>query len=199
MKTILLTATASLMARASIRPTFATLLTTVLLSLGVVEVAFSAQIQDGSPLPTAGLSGEKGGKLDGTAWDHHEFLGKVHLIFYVDPDERKQGEQLEERLEGEKFPGNDVHSSAVINMAATSMPNFMIGMTLSAKQKRYPHTTYAKDFSRQLVTSWGLADNAYNFIIINRKGQLAYLKTGQPTKDELSAIVSKIRELIAAQ
>lgn len=163
------------------------------------SAGLAAALQNGSALPDSGLSGDKGGKLDGTPWDHKEYLGKVQMIFYVDPDERKQGEQLEERLGAEKFAAADVQTSAVINMAATGLPNFMIGMTLSSKQKRYPHTTYAKDFSRQLVTAWGLPDNAYNFIILNRKGELAYLKTGQPTPDDLNAIISKIRELIASK
>jgi predicted transcriptional regulator len=174
--------------------------TVILLAIALSSVAGqAASLQNGSQLPNAGIAGDKGSKLDGTPWDHREYLGKVQMIFYVDPDERKQGEQLEERLGAEKFAAADVQTSAVINMAATGLPNFMIGMTLSSKQKRYPHTIYAKDFSRQLVTAWGLPDNAYNFIILNRKGEVAYVKTGQPTPDELNAIISKIRELIAAK
>ncbi|MEY4632588.1 MAG: hypothetical protein RIQ81_2708 [Pseudomonadota bacterium] len=176
------------------------------LTLMLMAIAFAtnqkshaASLQVGSIPPDAGLTGEHGGMLDGKTWDYREFLGRVQLIFYVDPDEREKGEALEDRLKVEHFPVEDVHSSAVINMAATGLPNFMIGMSLSSKQKKFPHATYAKDFSRQLVKTWGLQDDAYNFIILDRKGTVAYVKSGKLTDDEIDRIVTKIKALIAAK
>lgn len=170
-----------------------------LLVLAGTSKLHAAGLQTGTPAPEAGLTGESGGTLDGKNWDHRDFLGKVQLIFYVDPDEREQGEALEDRLKDENFAVADVHSSAVINMAASGLPNFMIAMSLASKQKKFPHTTYAKDFRRQLVTSWGLQDDAYNFIILDRKGMVAYTKSGKPSDDEINGIVRKIKDLIAAK
>lgn len=151
-------------------------------------------LREGSRPPELLLDGENGGKLDGTPWDYRNYLGRIHLIFYVDPDERSDGEALEDALDAQKFKIGQVDSSAIINMKATALPNFMIGITLSAKQKKFPTTTYAKDFTKHLVKEWGLKDDAYNFIILNQKGELIYRKTGKPTPEEVNALVELIKK-----
>jgi predicted transcriptional regulator len=151
-------------------------------------------LREGSRPPELLLDGENGGKLDGTPWDYRNYLGKIHLVFYVDPDERSDGEALEDALDAQKFKIGQVDSSALINMKATVLPNFMIGITLSAKQKKFPTTTYAKDFTKYLVKEWGLKDDAYNFIIFNKKGELIYRKTGKPSADEITAIIELIKK-----
>lgn len=158
-------------------------------------------LREGSRPPELLLDGENGGKLDGTPWDYRNYLGKIHLVFYVDPDERSDGEALEDALDAQKFKIGQVDSSALINMKATVLPNFMIGITLSAKQKKFPTTTYAKDFTKYLVKEWGLKDDAYNFIIFNQKGELIYRKTGKPSADEITAIIELIKKnlVVAAE
>ncbi len=165
------------------------------------EIVLAGEIKEGFMPPAARLDGDNGGKLDGNAWDFQDRLGKIHLIFYVDPDERADGEALEEALDAEHFPADQVTSSALINMKATALPNFLIGITLAAKQKKFPTTIYAKDFTKHLVREWGLKDNAYNLIILNQKGELIYIKTGKPSPQDLTAIVELIRKnfVIAAK
>ncbi len=148
----------------------------------------------GSKPPEVQLTGDNGGKLNGTPWDYRNYLGRIHLVFYVDPDERGDGEGLEEALDAQKFKIEQVDSSAIINMKATALPNFMIGITLSAKQDKFPTTTYGKDFSKFLVREWGLKDDAYNFIILNQKGELIYRKSGKPTSEEITAIIELIKK-----
>ncbi|NDE13347.1 transcriptional regulator [bacterium] len=148
----------------------------------------------GSLPPDARLDGENGGKLDGTPWDYKDYLGRIHLLFYVDPDAQEDGEELANLLDAEKFPGDQVHSSAIVNMKATNIPNFLIEIRLSAKQKRFPNTTYAKDFTKHLVKEWGLKDDAYNFLILNQKGELIHHSWGKPTKEEIAGMIALIRK-----
>lgn len=170
------------------------------LLLAALSAAFSsgsslaAELGMGATPPEFKLEGEKGGKVDGSAWDYKEFVGKVQLIFYVDPDEKKAGEELEDALKAEDFSRDQIHSTAIVNMDATGLPNFMIEMTLSSKQKKFPTTTYAKDFKKHLVKEWGLTDDAYNFIILNKKGELIYKKTGKPKPEEIKSIIELIKK-----
>ena len=167
----------------------------LLFSSGAVAGDPSVEVlRDGAKPPELRLDGENGGKLDGTPWDYRHYLGRIHLIFYVDPDERSDGEYLEEALDAQKFKIEQVDSSALINMKATALPNFMIGITLSAKQKKFPTTTYGKDFTKYLVKEWGLKDDAYNFIILNQKGELIYRKSGKPNPEEIAAIIELIKK-----
>ncbi len=170
-------------------------------SMMISRTGFAGELKVGSLPPEAKLDGEDGGKLDGTVWDYKNHFGKIHLIFYVDPDEKGDGEELEDELKAQKFPLDQVGSSAVVNMKATALPNFMIGMTLSSKQKKFPSTTYAKDFTKHMVGEWGLKDDAYNFIILNQKGELLYRKLGKPTPDEIRAIIELIKKnlVVAAE
>lgn len=155
--------------------------------------AGSSSLEIGLPLPQLTLAGDDGGKLNDAPWTPQEHAGKVHMIFYVDPDERGDGEQLEQALKNEEFPFDKVGSSAIINMKAAAMPNFLIGMSLSSKQKKFPRTSYAKDFTKHLVEKWGLKDDAYNFLIASPTGILLYQRSGKPSENDIQKIIEIIK------
>jgi predicted transcriptional regulator len=173
---------------------FLSCLLVILAAAASGTTALAGEWKTGSLPPDARLDGENGGKLDGTPWDYRDHLGRIHLLFYVDPDKQEDGEELADLLDAEKFPLEQVDSSAIVNMAATKIPNFLIGITLSAKQKRFKHTTYAKDFTKHLVKEWGLKDDEYNFLILNQKGELIHHSWGKPTKEDVSAMIALIRK-----
>lgn len=177
------------------------IIASTLLVLTNAAAAQASTWKVGSLPPDVRLDGDNGGKLDGKPWDWKDHTGRIHLLFYVDPDHQEDGEELADLLDAEKFPLEQVDSSAIVNMKATNIPNFLIGMTLSAKQKRFPHTTYGKDFTKFLVREWGLKDDAYNFTIQNQKGELIHHSWGKPTKDEIAAIIALIRKnfVVAAE
>ena len=56
-------------------------------------------------LPELTLKGEEGGRVDGKPWSSKELTGKVHVLFYVDPDEKDLNEHVADRLKKEDFPG----------------------------------------------------------------------------------------------
>ncbi len=60
-----------------------------LLVLGfIVAQSAWAGLEMGQVPPKVELKDKLGGRLDGTPWSSHELKGKVHVIFYVDPDEK---------------------------------------------------------------------------------------------------------------
>ncbi|SFV54997.1 Protein ytfJ precursor [hydrothermal vent metagenome] len=66
---------------------------------------------------------------------------------------------------------------AIVNLAATWKPNYVIEKILESKQKETPSRVYVKDKKSILVKEWNLADNASNILIFSKKGEvLFYIK-----------------------
>ena len=127
-------------------------ITIILVGLGILLINPIAQaIELGEVPPKVVLKEKLGGRLDGKPWSSEELQGKVHVLFYVDPDEKDTNNPASEAIDKEKFPADKFHSYGIINMAATWMPNFAISMALKEKQERYPKTTYLRDYKKVLV------------------------------------------------
>jgi len=79
-----------------------------------------AALEVGKPAPEITLSGDQGGRLDGTAWSSSELKGKVHLLFYVDPDEKDLNNDFSDAIKAEALDRSRFASVAIINMAERS-------------------------------------------------------------------------------
>jgi len=97
---------------------------TFLLSLFLLSSSFALTL--GQTPPCVIIDGKYGGKVDGTAWDSKMLKGKVYVLFYVDPDKKDLNEPFSEALKARNFPHDKYTSVAIVNMAATWMPNFAI-------------------------------------------------------------------------
>ena len=78
-------------------------------------------------------------------------IGKVSVIFYVDPDEKDLNNEAGDDLKTEKFPLDKFQSIGIINMKATWLPNYAISSALKKKQKQYPTTAYVRDYEKTLI------------------------------------------------
>jgi len=160
--------------------------------LAVVSTAAEA-IELGQVPPAVELQGDLGGRLDGGAWRSAELKGKVHVLFYVDPDEKDTNNEASEALDREKFPAEKFQSVAVINMAATWMPNFAISLSIEEKQKRYPRTLYVRDYKRVLVQAWQIADDSSNILAFDKEGRLIFRKDGKLGAEEIQRLIQAIK------
>lgn len=142
------------------------------------------------------LEGDNGGKTDGTAWDSSMLKGKIYTLFYVDPDERDLNSGLADALKAKNFDRKKVNSVAIVNLAATWLPNAIIESKLKAKQKKFPHTVYVKDKKKVLVKKWGLADDNSDILIFNQEGKLIYKKFGKVSEKEIVEVLKLIEENI---
>ena len=96
----------------------------LILGLSVFLANQTAQaFEIGEIPPKVELKEKLGGRLDGKPWSSEELQGKVHVLFYVDPDEKDTNNPASEALDKEKFPPDKFQSIGMINMAATWMPN----------------------------------------------------------------------------
>lgn len=164
----------------------ASLLTTMSLSaLTVGEIPKSLRIE-----------GENGGNVkDDSAWSSQSLQGKVTVLFYVDPDEKSVNEHFSKALHAKNYRDKGAFESvAIINLAATWKPNFVIEKILSAKQKDFKKTTYVKDKSSVLVKEWGMDDDASDITLFNKEGRVLFYKSGKMSEADIEKIYSLIEE-----
>jgi hypothetical protein len=145
------------------------------------------------PLPVE-LKEKTGGRLDGAPWSSEELKGKVHVLFYVDPDEKDTNNEASDALDREKFDGEKFQSVAIINMAATWLPNFAISSSLEEKQKRYPRTIYVRDFKKVMVDAWKIADDSSNVFVFDKSGRMIFRKDGKLGPDDIQNLIKVIRD-----
>lgn len=156
-------------------------------------------IEVGQSLPELTLSGDAGGLVSGEDWSSKEMLGKLHLLFYVDPDKRNANTTLEQAFKKANFPPQSLGSVAVINMAASMIPNFILSSAVRSKQKDFPDTVYVKDYNSALVKKWGLADDAYVMLVVDSQGKLLLTKQGVFDQKQSNEIVATVRGFIDSQ
>ena len=165
--------------------------------LGLLVLVGSAMAVELGKVPTkVTLSGENGGKVDGSAWNSSMLKGKVFTVFYVDPDKKDVNNALADTLKAKKFDRKKVNSIAIVNLAATWMPNALIESKLKDKQKKFPHTIYVKDKKKVLVEKWKLSDDNSNILIFDKKGKLIYKKFGKVSASEIKKVIALIEKNI---
>lgn len=147
----------------------------------------------GEQLPSLNLGGESGGKLDGSAWSSEMIRSKVWVLFYVDPGHRDENEELKARLKEAEFPKDKYGSIAVINMAASRAPNFIISSALKSNQEKYPEVVYVKDLDKALVKNWKLTDEAFVTVVFDKQGKILFAKDGDLDKKSAADVVNLIR------
>jgi YtfJ family uncharacterized protein len=165
--------------------------------LGLLLVTGSIFAIELGKVPSAvTLSGELGAKLDGSAWHSSMLKGKIYTVFYVDPDERDLNDALADALKARKFDRKKVNSVAIINLAATWIPNMVLESLLKKKQKKFPDTIYVKDKKKVLVDKWHLADDNSDILIFDKKGKLIYKKFGKVTESEIKDVIKLIENYL---
>jgi YtfJ family uncharacterized protein len=171
------------------------LVTGFIFVLAIFLINPSAQaIELGEIPPNIELKEKLGGPLDGAPWSSAELQGKVYVLFYVDPDEKDTNNEASDALDREKFPSEKFQTVGIINMAATWLPNFAISSALKDKQKRYPETTYVRDYKKVLVNAWKIADDSSNVFAFDKKGKLIFRKDGKLTAEEIRTLIKVIRD-----
>ena len=143
------------------------------------------------------ISEDDGGYvLDGSEWNSNTVKDKMYVMFYVDPDEKDINEHFSKALKAKKYNKKRFGSIAVVNLAATWKPNFIIESILKSKQEEYPNTIYVKDKNKVLVNAWDIEDDASNILLFNRDGVLLFYKSGAMTEEDMQKIYKLIEENI---
>lgn len=140
------------------------------------------------------LSGKNGGTVSGKTWSSSSLKGKVHIVFYVDPDKKDLNNNLAEALKAAHFNRSKFASVAIINLAATWLPNSILSSKLKDKQKKYPDTLYVLDKKKVLVEKWKVADDNSDILVFDKKGKLIYKKFGKTSGAEIKKILALVKK-----
>ena len=160
----------------------------------LVLVGYAVAIEVDKVPSSVTIKGENGGKIDGKAWNSSSLKEKIHIVFYVDPDKREENEALSKALKKRHFDRSKYASVAIINLAATWMPNTILESKLKTKQKEFPDTIYVKDKKKVLVDKWNLADDNSDVLIFDKKGKLIYKKFGKLSAKEIKNVLALIEK-----
>ncbi len=156
------------------------------LSLSAVEL--------GKALPIITLDKDKGGRVAGGAWSSSELTGKVHLLFYVDPDEGDTNDALSDAVKASEPDHDKFASVAIINMAATWKPNFAISSILKGKQEKFPDTIYAEDMDKHIIKAWDVKDDSNDVILLDKTGKVLYYHSGELDEKEIKKVLKLLKE-----
>ncbi|WP_457747376.1 YtfJ family protein [Sulfurimonas sp.] len=158
----------------------------------LVTVSLSA-LTVGEIPKTVTLSKDNGGlAVDGSPWSSASIKDKVYVMFYVDPDEKDVNSHFSDALKAKKYDRTKYGSLAVVNLAATWKPNFVIEKILKSKQKEFPDTIYVKDKNSVLVNEWEVADDSSDIIIFNKDGNVLFYKAGKMSDEDMQKAFSLI-------
>jgi len=152
-----------------------------------------AELETGQVPKEVDLTGDLGGRLDGSPWSSKELQGKINVIFYVDPDEKDLNNDASDALKKENFPTDQFQSYGIINMDATWLPNFLISSALEEKQKKYPTTIYVRDYDKALVKEWGIADDNSDVLTFDKEGKVIFIKYGKLNAEDIQKLIQVIR------
>jgi uncharacterized protein len=156
------------------------------LSLSALEI--------GKTAPEITLSGDAGGRLDGSSWSSSELKDKVHLLFYVDPDKKDLNNAFSDAVKAAGLDRSRFASVAVVNMAATWKPNFAINAALKKKQEKFKKTLYLKDMDKLLVSRWGLDDDNSDIVLFDRDGKVIFYHAGKVDEAMTREVIKLIKE-----
>ncbi len=139
------------------------------------------------------IEGDNGGLVAGGAWNSSMLKDKVHVLFYVDPDEKDTNKAFSNALKAAAFDRSKYASIAIVNLAATWKPNMIIEALLKSKQKEFPHAIYVKDKHKVLVKEWDLKDDSSDILVFDKSGKVLYSKAGKLDKTEIEKVLDLIK------
>jgi len=163
------------------------------IALALLMTLSLSALEIGTTPPTVTLEGDAGGRLDGSAWSSSELTQKVHVMFYVDPDEKDLNNDFSDALKAAELDRDYFASVAVINMAATWLPNFAIASSLKKKQEKFKKTLYLKDMDKKLVAEWGIDDDNSDIIVFDKQGKVLFYHAGKVDEKMSEEIIALIK------
>jgi predicted transcriptional regulator len=136
---------------------------------------------------------------DGKEFTMATWTGKVMQINYVDPDESdlndgvndavKKAKDVDKRISGDKFKG-----IGIVDCESTWKPNALIRTIAGNKAKKY-ETTILFDYEATLQETWGLPEDNYTIVIVDKKRVCRAIYKGTVPASEYENIIKLIIKL----
>lgn len=124
--------------------------------------------------------------------------GKVLQINYVDPDESDLNDAFNDVIDVAADDGTFLREGfkgfGIVDCKASWKPNFLIKVIAGKKAKKYD-TTILFDTEAVLRKQWGLKEDSYNIVIVDKKRIVRYISKGKVPDKDIPKIVKMIADL----
>ena len=151
-------------------------------------------LETGEKIPYVELVGDNGGYLDASKWKSTDMDAKVNIIFYVDPDLKDLNDDFAKSLQKLHLSSQELKVFVIVNMQASWIPNVLIDSVLASKQKEFPEAHYVKDNNRVLVNNWGLKDNNYDLLMVDKQRNILFSYTGKVIPSLSKELIGKLND-----
>ena len=161
----------------------------------IFAIGLHANVAIGKRLPHVALDQKNGGFLSGEAWNSSMLKGKTTLLLYIDPDERNKGKNFNNTLKKLKQDIDPKHFQivAIMNLGATWKPKALITKLMKSKMGDFPKQIIVVDNTSWLVKKWGLKNDEYNVLVLDKHTKLLFSHSGQLNNDQIKKIDTLIR------
>ena len=125
--------------------------------------------------------------------------GKVLQINYVDPDESDLNDPfndaIDKAVDVDKIISKDYFKGfGIVDCKSTWKPNGLIRLIAGKKAEKY-ETTILFDYDAVLQAQWGLPEDSYSVIIVDKNRVVRALYKGKIPDEEIPGIIKLIIEL----
>lgn len=125
--------------------------------------------------------------------------GKVLQINYVDPDLSDLNDPFNDAIDkatdiDKRIDQNLFKGFGIIDTKSTWKPNGVIRMIAKNKEKKYG-TTILFDYEGLLYEKWGMPEDNYTIVILDKNRIVRFVHTGEIPESEHEKIIGMIIEL----
>jgi hypothetical protein len=136
---------------------------------------------------------------DGVVHSMDTWKGKVLQINYVDPDESDLNDpfndEIDKAVDVDKIISKDHFKGfGIVDCESTWKPNGLIRLIAGKKAEKY-ETTILFDYDAVLQKQWGLPEDSYSVIIVDKNRVVRALYKGKIPDSEIPGIIKLIIEL----
>ena len=161
------------------------------------ETSKTAKLQIGKQVPDLPQNSNQLALVkSGDSWTQKDLSKKLALIFYVAPSEKDLNRHVTDLIKSANLNKKHYSSFAIINMKASSWPNWVLSWKLNASQKEFATTTYIKDYERVLVDKWGLKDHS-NDVVLVKDGKVLFVHRGKLSVEKSKELLTMLKQEVA--
>lgn len=136
---------------------------------------------------------------DGIVHTMDTWKGKVLQINYVDPDESDLNDPFNDAIDkavdvDKIIPRDHFKGFGIVDCESTWKPNGLIRLIAGKKAEKY-ETTILFDYDAILREQWGLPEDSYSVIIVDKNRVVRALYKGKIPENEIPEIIKLIIEL----
>lgn len=136
---------------------------------------------------------------NGKMFTMDSWAGKVLQVNYVDPDESELNEPFNDAVKKaidvdsiisrDKFKG-----MGIVDTKSTWKPDFLIRIIAGKKAKKF-NTTILFDYDAKLRKAWGLKEDSYNVVILDKNRVCRAIIRGKIPDEQIPKLVKLIADL----